>query len=97
MRPILRLLQIDYTCGVMPVTHVDRTLDKLPATFRFKELNGVAQGAYTHYDADKMHGLPVAVQIVGQRLQEEKVLMIMGRVERALEETGGKYELLRID
>lgn len=89
--------QLDYSCGVMPVTHVDKALDQLPATFRFKDLNGVAKGAYQHYDADRMHGLPVAVQVVGQRLQEEKVLAILERVERALEETGGKYDLLEIE
>ena len=49
------------------------------------------------YDADAMHGLPVAVQVVGQRLQEEKVLSYMDRVEEALEKHGGKYDLLEID
>jgi len=62
-----------------------------------KDLNGVAKGAYQHYDADRMHGLPVAVQVVGQRLQEEKVLAIMERVEKALEQTGGKYDLMEIE
>ena len=81
----------------MPITHVDNMLDKLPATFQFKNLNGVAKGAYQHYDAEKMHGLPVAVQIVGQRLQEEKVLAFMERVEEALVQTGGKYNLLEIE
>lgn len=57
----------------------------------------MARGAYKHYDADKMHGLPVAVQVVGQRLQEERVLAIMERVEDALKKHGGKYELLQID
>lgn len=42
-----------------------------------------------------MHGLPVAVQIVGRRLEEEKVLAIMKRVEDALGDD--KYELLDID
>lgn len=60
-------------------------------------LNGVAKGAYTHYDADRMHGLPVAIQVVGQRLQEEKVLAIMTRVEEALRDTGGTYKLLEIE
>lgn len=81
----------------MPVIHVNKALDHLPATFRFKDLNGVAKGAYQHYDADRMHGLPVAVQVVGQRLQEEKILAIMGMVERALEETGGRYDLLEVE
>ncbi len=42
-----------------------------------------------------MHGLPVAVQIVGQRLEEEKVLAVMQRVEGALGEE--KYRLMDID
>lgn len=79
------------------MTHVDKALDQLPGTFKFGDLNGVAKGAYQHYDADRMHGLPVAVQIVGRRLQEEKVLAIMERIEQALEQTGGKYDLLEIE
>ena len=81
----------------MPITHVNKVLDKLPATFQFNKLNGVAKGAYQHYDAEEMDGLPVAVQVVGQRLQEEKVLAIMERIEEALIETGGKYDLLKIE
>lgn len=77
------------------MTHVDKDLDKLPSTFSIKKLNGVAQGAYKLYDANAMHGLPVAVQVVGQRLEEEKVLALMKRVEDALGED--KYELLEID
>lgn len=73
---------------------MDRIVDKLPSTFRFGKLNGVAKGAYKHYDADKMHGLPVAVQVVGQRLQEERVLAYMERVEEALEK---KYDPLKIE
>lgn len=88
---------LDYTCGIMPVTHVDRVLDALPASFNFKKLNGIAKGAYTHYDAVKMEGLPVAVQVVGQRLQEEKVLAVMERIEDALEKNGQKYHLLEVE
>lgn len=55
----------------------------------------MAKGAYMLYDADAMHGLPVAVQVVGQRLEEEKVLTIMERVEGALGES--KYQLMEID
>lgn len=44
-----------------------------------------------------MHGLPVGVQVVGQRLQEEQVLMAMKRVEEALESNGVKYELKEIE
>lgn len=62
-----------------------------------KGLNGVARGAYKHYDANAMHGLPVAVQVVGQRLQEEKTLAAMQIVEDALDMHGGRYKLMDID
>jgi Asp-tRNA(Asn)/Glu-tRNA(Gln) amidotransferase A subunit family amidase len=88
---------LDYTAGIIPVTHVDPALDQLPSTFDFKKLNGVAKGAYKHYDADKMAGLPVAVQVVGRRLEEEKVLAVMERVEDALDKHGGRYQLLEVD
>ncbi|KAI0004048.1 amidase signature enzyme [Xylariaceae sp. FL0662B] len=85
---------LDYTCGCVPVTHVDKILDKLPPSFNIKKLNGVAQGAYKLYDAEAMHGLPVGIQVVGRRLEEEKVLAIMKQVEEALGKE--KYEQLDI-
>jgi len=88
---------LDYACGIIPVTHVDRALDQLDLSVNVKKMNGVAKGAYKHYNADEMHGLPVAVQVVGQRLQEEKVLAVMERIEEALEKQGGKYEPLEIE
>ena len=42
-----------------------------------------------------MHGLPVGVQVVGRRLEEEKVLALMSRVEDAL--GAEKFRLLEID
>jgi len=42
-----------------------------------------------------MHGLPIAVQIVGQRLEEEKVLTVMQRIEDALGDE--RYRLLELD
>jgi hypothetical protein len=89
--------QLDYTAGVIPVTHVDPALDQLPPAFDFKKLNGVAKGAYKLYDASQMAGLPVAVQIVGRRLEEEKVLACMKRVEDALDDNGGRYELMEVE
>lgn len=67
----------------------------MASDFNIKKLNGVAQGAYKLYDADAMHGLPVGVQVVGRRLEEEKVLAIMQRLEDALGDE--KYRLLEID
>ena len=90
-------IKLDYSCGVIPVTKVDRTTDQLQEGFQFKRLNRVAKGAYLQYNADKMHGLPVAVQVVGRRLEEEKVLAVLERVEATLEQTSGKYKILEIE
>lgn len=87
---------LDYTCGIVPVTHVDPAKDMLSPSVKINRMNGVARGAYKHYDAIKMAGLPVAVQVVGRRLEEEKVLACMKRVEDALEARGEKYELLAV-
>lgn len=89
------LLQLDYSAGVIPVTHVDKHKDKLPSDFRMKKLNGIAQGAYKLYDAEEMHGLPVGVQVIGRRLEEEKVLSLMKRVEDALGDD--RFQLLEVD
>ncbi|KAK7404057.1 hypothetical protein QQX98_010178 [Neonectria punicea] len=86
---------LDYSAGVMPVTHVNKAKDQLPSDFKLNKLNGVAQGAYKLYDAKAMHGLPVGIQVVGRRLEEEKVLTIMGRIEGALDED--RFPQLEID
>ncbi|KAI4105968.1 MAG: hypothetical protein L6R37_002429 [Teloschistes peruensis] len=88
---------LDYTAGVLPVTHVDAKLDALPEGFSVRGMNGVARGAYKHYDAASMEGLPVGVQVVGRRLEEEKVLAVLERVVGCLEESGEKFPLLQIE
>ncbi|TEB22360.1 amidase signature enzyme [Coprinellus micaceus] len=84
--------RLDYTAGVFPVTKVDKDLDALLENFQssseYRSMNSVAKGAYSVYDAQKMHGLPLGVQIVGRRLEEEKVLEGMKVAEAALKEAG---------
>ncbi|KAM5382359.1 hypothetical protein ACJA88_004154 [Fusarium oxysporum] len=86
---------LDYTAGVLPVTHVDQTRDQLPGDFSLNSLNGIAQGAYKLYNANAMHGLPVGVQVIGRRLEEEKVLAIMKRIEEAMGDN--TFPLLDVD
>jgi Asp-tRNA(Asn)/Glu-tRNA(Gln) amidotransferase A subunit family amidase len=74
---------------------VDKTKDQLPVGFNIRKLNGIARGAYKLYNANDMHGLPVGVQVIGRRLEEEKVLTLMERVEEALGDD--KFKLLEID
>ena len=84
---------LDYSAGIVPVTKVDAIQDALdPKTFRPK--NGIEKGAYKYYDSVKMAGLPVAVQVVGRRLSEEKTLGCMQVVEDALRASGLVYQHL---
>ncbi|KAK4554173.1 hypothetical protein LTR86_008700 [Recurvomyces mirabilis] len=87
---------LDYSAGIMPVTHVDAVKDALPTTVNVNKMNGIARGAYKHYDSVKMAGLPVAIQLVGRRLEEEKVLAGMQRLYNALDAKGQTYELLKV-
>ncbi|KAM6492245.1 Amidase signature domain containing protein [Amanita muscaria] len=83
---------LDYTAGILPVTFVDRASDALPSGFfsseQYLNMNSVARLAYTAYDAEDMHGLPLGVQVVGKRLEEEKVLEGMKIIEAALAKQG---------
>lgn len=100
---------LDYSAGVIPVGHVNPIRDALSSPYKtaLKRLgadNGIARGAWKHYDSAKMAGLPTAVQIVGRRWQEEQVLGYMAVVEKALESyvdpqtgTNCRYPLLEID
>ena len=81
----------------MPVTRVDAKLDQLPVDFDISKPNEIARGAYTSYDAEKMQGLLVGVQVVGQRLDEERVLAMMELIEQVLTDNGKAYESLIVD
>jgi len=87
--------QLDYPAGILPVTLVDKKLDALPEDFRksdtYKSMSSIAKTAYSVYDADKMHGLPIGVQVIGRRLEEEKVLEGMQVIETALREQGSVF------
>lgn len=85
---------LDYAAGIIPVAHVDAVKDALPADF--KPSNGIEKGAYKYYDAAQMAGLPIAVQVVGRRLTEEKVLAYMKVVTDSLAEEGVVYEHLDV-
>lgn len=52
----------------------------------------IAKGAYLEYNAEKMKGLPLGVQIVGRRMEEEKVLAGMKVIEQALIDFGVTFD-----
>ena len=68
--------------------------DKLQPSF--KPRNAIERATYKMYDSVAMDGLPVGVQIVGKRLEEEKVLDGMRIIENALKARGLGYKLLNV-
>ncbi|KIK90589.1 hypothetical protein PAXRUDRAFT_831564 [Paxillus rubicundulus Ve08.2h10] len=86
---------LDYVAGVLPVSFVNKESDSLPKDFmkseEYKRMGTISKGVYSVYDAEAMHGLPVGVQVVGRRFEEERVLQAMKVVEDALEECGRKF------
>ncbi|KAL5118657.1 hypothetical protein ACEQ8H_003508 [Pleosporales sp. CAS-2024a] len=73
---------LDYTSVVVPVTHVDKKIDVKDAAFQ--PLNEQDQKMQDDYDAEIYDGAHVSLQIVGKRLQEEKMLAIAAHVEKLL-------------
>ncbi|KAI0746876.1 amidase signature enzyme [Daedaleopsis nitida] len=86
---------LDYSAGVLPVGRVDRTRDSYAPDFRsearYRAMNDVARAVHGLYDAESMHGMPLAVQLVGRRFEEEKVLAGMHVVQHALWACGKSY------
>lgn len=82
---------MDYSAGVLPITQVSSAIDVLKP---FKPRNTIEEWAYRNYSPGDMHGLPVGVQVVGQRLEEEKVMEGMKIIERLLKRDGMGYEPL---
>lgn len=87
---------IDSPVGIVPVTRVDPKQDALPADFVPGATGTSAileKQMYTDstpaYDPVAMAGIPVGVQIVGKKWEDEKVLAVMGVVDTALGATRG--------
>lgn len=76
----------------MPVTFVDKKVDSLPGDFKssqeYARMNDISRALHELYDADAMNGLPVGIQVIGRRLEEEKVLAGMKVVKEALATNG---------
>ncbi|KAI9457912.1 amidase signature domain-containing protein [Boletus coccyginus] len=86
---------VDCVAGVLPVTFVNGESDALPKDFQqsqeYKRMGVIGKNAYSVYDAEAMHGLPVGVQVIGRRFEEERVLQAMKVVKHVLKESGRKF------
>ena len=95
---------LDYAAGAVPVGRVDpacdgvdiATVDADGRRGNRRGVNMIARKAWALYDARKMAGLPIAVQVVSGRLQEEAVLEGMERVVNALAKEGVGYHVLEL-
>ncbi|RDW61821.1 amidase [Aspergillus mulundensis] len=73
---------LDFTSVVVPVTFADRAVDKVDAGF--VPVGQLDQLVQDEYDPEAYHGAPVAVQVIGRRLSEERTLAIAEEVGRVL-------------
>jgi hypothetical protein len=82
---------IDSPVGTIPVTRVNPDTDQLSTDFvagasgRSKVLESrMYLGKNPAYDPKAMEGIPVGVQLVGKKWEDEKVLAMMHVVDEAL-------------
>ncbi|TPX31147.1 glutaminyl-tRNA synthase (glutamine-hydrolysing) [Synchytrium microbalum] len=86
---------LDYSAGVIPVTTVDPTNDTLSErTSMMRSSRGkwtkLERAVFRHYDPHLFADVPVGVQVVTGRLQEERCLNMMALVDNALAQSRGK-------
>jgi Amidase len=85
---------VDSPVGSIPVTRVDPSLDGLTEEWTTRG-EGKGQGSVLlekvmygsnspAYDVNAMKGLPVGIQLVGKRWEDEKVIEMMKVVDGAL-------------
>ncbi|KAL8797689.1 MAG: hypothetical protein Q9195_000041 [Heterodermia aff. obscurata] len=73
---------LDYTACTVPVTNSNQNTDT--ASGDFKPVSELDQGIMAAYDPALYDGAHVAVQIVGRKLQEEKILAIAEHIGQAI-------------
>jgi amidase len=73
---------LDFTSVVVPVTFADSAVDGKRTDY--KPLNDMDAAVQAEYDPNAYHGAPVAVQVIGKRLSEEKTLAIAEEIGKLL-------------
>lgn len=73
---------LDFTSVVVPVTFADQSVDLKKVDYQsLGQLDATVQA---EYDPEAYHGAPVAMQVIGRRLSEEKTLAIAQEIGRLL-------------
>jgi len=73
---------LDYSAAVFPVTTVDKSIDKVDEGYI--PLSALDKAVFDIYDPEIYDGAHVSLQLVGRRLQEEKVLAMTEIIGDAL-------------
>ncbi|RAL61085.1 hypothetical protein DID88_010426 [Monilinia fructigena] len=73
---------LDFTSVIVPVTFADKGVDKKVQGYEaLNKIDGVVQN---DYDPEAYHGAPVAVQVIGRRLTEERIMAIAEEIGKLL-------------
>ncbi|KAG4032829.1 hypothetical protein MFRU_006g02920 [Monilinia fructicola] len=78
---------LDYPACTFPVTFADKDVDHKRAG-EWRPLNEKDRKLQEDFDEEFYHGTPVALQCVGRRAEDEKVLEVVGVVSEALKGAG---------
>jgi Asp-tRNA(Asn)/Glu-tRNA(Gln) amidotransferase A subunit family amidase len=79
---------LDYPAVVFPVCKVDKEVDQLDD--KGKALSGLDEDNRKLWDLEEFHGMPVGLQLVGRRFDDEKIL---GILEHINDVTGSVFNL----
>ncbi|KAJ8133166.1 hypothetical protein O1611_g465 [Lasiodiplodia mahajangana] len=80
---------LDYTTVVIPVTFAQKEIDTVDPDFEpFNEKDRMNMDSY---NAEMHHGAPAAVQLIGRRLDEERLLSVAELVVKAVEKYKAKH------
>jgi amidase len=78
---------LDFAACTFPVTFADKSIDKARDMTKFQSRSEIDAKIQADYDPDFYHRAPVSLQMVGKRLEEEKVLEMVEVVAAALKYT----------
>ena len=79
------MTRIDHKLDALPKDWLTTTSTNTPSS---KEVDKLLYGKKWGYDPHAMEGLPVGIQLVGRRWEDEKVVEMMKVVDAALGERG---------
>lgn len=66
---------LDYPAVTFPVSRVDGKTDVARGTF--KPMTDVDEEHWKLYDPNEFDGLPISLQLVGRRFEDEKVIAVL--------------------